>query len=122
MKYNPKPTIDRDPTKEELNRIKKMEGMLKVENLDSFPPKIQMARNLAKDSWRSLKAFIKGNRVLVTPGEAARRWDICEGCPFLKYDETNPETGKKDGRCVHCGCFMCVKVHFENSECPIKKW
>ena len=118
----PIPTIDRDPTQEELDAIDKIEGMLKVENLDAFPSTIQMTRNLAKDSWRSLKAFMRGQKMLVASEEAVRRWEICEGCPFLKYDETNPDTGKKDGRCIHCGCFMNIKVHFKECSCPVDKW
>ena len=51
-----------------------------------------------------------------------RRWKICLECPHLKYDETNPDTNKVDGRCTHCGCFMNVKVHYAVAECPIGKW
>ena len=49
-------------------------------------------------------------------------WGPCKQCPHLLYDETNPDTGKKDGRCTHCGCFMNVKVHYAVAECPIDKW
>ena len=38
------------------------------------------------------------------------------------YDQSNPDTNKKDGRCTHCGCFMNVKVHYAVAECPIDKW
>ena len=47
---------------------------------------------------------------------------ICIECPHLLYDEINPDTNKKDGRCTHCGCFMNVKVHYATAECPIGKW
>ena len=116
-----KPTVDRKPTAQELENITKTETMLDEENIE-LPSHVEMARNLAVDSWKSLKAFMKGQQILTTSEEALRRWKICEGCPFLLYDETNPDTGKKDGRCVHCGCFMNVKVHFKECECPIKKW
>lgn len=118
----PKPTIDRDPTQVELDNIDKVEKMLATEDIKSFPNGVQIARNLAKDSWRSLKAFLRGDKVLATSDEALRRWKICEDCPFLLYDETNPDTGKKDGRCVHCACFMNIKVHFQQCKCPIAKW
>tara|TARA_Y100000310_G_scaffold319167_1_gene374112 strand:+ start:733 stop:1131 length:399 start_codon:yes stop_codon:yes gene_type:complete len=116
----PKPTIDRLPTQEELDCIDEVEKRLDVEK--KLPSNFQMARNLAIDSWRSLKAFIRGRRVLTTPENAQQRWDFCKNCKHLLYDEANPDTGKKDGRCTECGCFMNIKVHFENSECPIGRW
>ena len=118
----PKPTIDREPTQIELDNIDKVEKMLATEDTKSLPNSVQIARNLAKDSWRSLKAFLRGDKVLTTSDEALRRWDICKECPFLLYDETNPDTGKKDGRCVQCACFMNVKVHFQQCKCPVDKW
>ena len=118
----PKPTIDREPTQIELDNIDKVEKMLATEDTKSLPNSVQIARNLAKDSWRSLKAFLRGDKVLTTSDEALRRWNICKECPFLLYDETNPDTGKKDGRCVQCACFMNVKVHFQQCKCPVDKW
>jgi hypothetical protein len=118
----PKPTIDREPTQIELDNIDKVEKMLATEDTKSLPNSVQIARNLAKDSWRSLKAFLRGDKVLTTSDEALRRWDICKECPFLLYDETNPDTGKRDGRCVQCACFMNVKVHFQQCKCPVDKW
>ena len=116
----PKPTVDRIATDKELECIEKMEEMLKEEK--KLPTTSQMVRNLAVDHWRSLKAFIRGKQVLTSHEEAERRWEICKGCPKLLYDETNPDTGKIDGRCIECGCFMNVKVHYAISECPIGKW
>ena len=117
-----KPTIkrDREATVEEIKCIKKTEEMLAKEQ--KLPPASQMIRNIATDHWRSLKAFVKGAQVITTQKEAERRWEICLKCPHLKYDETNPDTNKKDGRCTHCGCFMNVKVHYATAECPIDKW
>jgi len=116
----PKPTVDRIATDKELECIEKMEEMLKEEK--KLPTTSQMVRNLAVDHWRSLKAFIRGKQVLTSHEEAERRWEICKGCPKLLYDETNPDTGKIDGRCIECGCFMNIKVHYAISECPIGKW
>ena len=117
-----KPTIKRyrEATVEEIKCIKKTEEMLAKEQ--KLPPASQMIRNIATDHWRSLKAFVKGAQVITTQKEAERRWEICLKCPHLKYDETNPDTNKKDGRCTHCGCFMNVKVHYATAECPIDKW
>ena len=120
MKYRPKPTVNRPATQEELDCIDKTELMLSEEK--KLPPASQMIRNLATDHWRSLKAFIKGKQVIVPQEIAEQRWEICKGCPYLKYDETNPDTNKKDGRCTECGCFMNVKVHYAIAECPIGKW
>ena len=120
MKFKPKVTKDREATKEELKCIDRTEEMLGSEN--KLPPASQMIRNIATDHWRSLKAFIKGSQVITTTEEAERRWKICKGCKFLLYDETNPDTNKKDGRCTHCACFMNVKVHYAVAECPVGKW
>jgi len=87
-----------------------------------LPPASQIIRNLATDHWRSLKAFIKGKQVIVPQEIAESRWEICKQCPYLIYDESNPDTNKKDGRCTECGCFMNVKVHYATAECPIGKW
>ena len=94
--------------------------MLREEN--QLPPTSQLIRNIATDHWRSLKSWLKGSQVIASQEEAERRWNICLKCPNLKYDETNPDTNKKDGRCTHCGCFMNVKVHYAVAECPINKW
>ena len=120
FKFRPKPTVERDATEEEIKNIKKTEEMLDKEK--KLPPASQMIRNLAVDHWKSLKAFVKGKEVIVPQEEAERRWEICKACPELLYDETNPDTGKRDRRCTHCGCFMNVKVHYAVAECPIGKW
>ena len=119
-RFKPKPIRDREATKEELECIKETEEMLAKEQ--KLPPTSQMVRNIATDHWKSLKSWIKGSQVITTTEEAERRWEICKGCPHLMYDEVNPDTNKKDGRCTHCGCFMNVKVHYAVAECPIGKW
>ena len=120
MKYKPTPKVDREPTEHELDCIDKTEQMLDGEK--KLPPTSQIVRNLAVDHWRSLKAFIKEKQVIVSQEIAEQRWEICKQCPYLKYDETNPDTNKKDGRCTECGCFMNIKVHYATAECPIGEW
>ena len=120
MKFKPTLNVDREPTDHELDRIDKTEQMLAGEK--KLPPATQIVRNLAVDHWRSLKAFIKGEQVIVSQEIAEQRWEICKQCPYLKYDETNPDTNKKDGRCTECGCFMNVKAHYATAKCPIEKW
>ena len=122
MKFNfkPKVTKDREATEEELQCIEKTERML--ENEKKLPPTSQMVRDLAVTHWKSLGAWLRGSQTITSQEEAQRRWEICKQCPKLLYDETNPDTGKKDGRCPLCGCFMNVKVHYAVAECPIGKW
>ena len=120
MKFKPKATTDREATEQELNCIDKTEKMLGEEQ--KLPPTSQMVRNIAVEHWKGLKAWLKGSQVITSQKEAERRWEICKQCPHLLYDETNPDTNKKDGRCTHCGCFMNVKVHYATAECPIDKW
>jgi hypothetical protein len=118
----PKPTVDRNPTEKELHNVDRVEEMLSGERPTELPSNLDMARNIAVEHWRSLKLFLRGKRVLTTKEEAQQRWDICLDCPLLMYDETNPDTGKVDGRCPECGCFMNVKVHYKSAKCPIDKW
>ena len=40
-----------------------------------------------------------------------KRWDLCQGCEFLKND-----------KCEKCGCFMKVKTRIATARCPIGKW
>ena len=120
FKFKPKVKKDREATQEELDCIKETEEMLEKER--QLPPTSQMVRNVATDHWKSLKAWLKGSQVIAPQEIAEKRWEICKQCPHLKYDETNPDTGKRDGRCTHCGCFMNVKVHYAVAECPIEKW
>ena len=120
FKFKPKVTRDREATEDELKCIEETEEMLEKEQ--KLPPASQMVRDIATTHWKSLKSWLKGSQVITTQEEAERRWEICIECPHLLYDETNPDTGKKDGRCTHCGCFMNVKVHYAVAECPIDKW
>ena len=120
FKFKPKVKKDREATEEELNCIKETEEMLEKEQ--QLPSASQIVRNIATDHWKSLKAWVKGSQVIAPQEVAEKRWEICKQCPHLLYDETNPDTGKIDGRCTHCGCFMNVKVHYAVAECPIDKW
>ena len=120
FKFKPKVKKDREATQEELECIRETEEMLEKEQ--KLPPTSQMVRNIATDHWKSLKAWIRGSQVITPQEIAEKRWEICKQCPKLLYDETNPDTGKIDGRCTECGCFMNVKVHYAVAECPIGEW
>ena len=120
FKFKPKVTKEREATKEEIDCIKETEEMLAKEK--KLPPASQQIRDLATTHWKSLKAFMRGKHVIVPQEVAEERWEICKQCPQLLYDEVNPDTDKKDGRCTECGCFMNVKCHYATAECPIGKW
>ena len=120
MRTRPKVVKNREATKEELECIKETENMLEKEQ--KLPPASQMIRNIATDHWRSLKSWLRGSQVIAPQEVAEKRWEICKKCPHLLYDQVNPDTNKRDGRCTHCGCFMNVKVHYAVAECPIDKW
>jgi len=122
MKFKFRPTVskDREATEDELKCIEKTEKMMEEEQ--KLPPTSQMVRDIATTHWKSLKSWIKGSQVITSQEEAERRWEICKKCPHLLYDQVNPDTNKKDGRCTHCGCFMNVKVHYAVAECPIGEW
>ena len=120
FRFKPKVTKDREATKEELECIEETEKMLEEEQ--KLPPASQMVRDLAVTHWRSLKAFMRGKHVIVPQEVAKKRWNECIKCDRLLYDEINPDTDKKDGRCTECGCFMNVKTHYATAECPINKW
>ncbi len=116
--------VDSDDNATESNLdtelLGRVESMLEKEK--RLPSNAQIIRNLAIDQWRSLKLFAKRGKVIASQEIATERWETCSSCEYLLYDETNPETNKKDGRCVHCGCFMSIKVHFSSSKCPIGVW
>ncbi len=111
MRTRPKAKKDRNATEEELKRIKETEEMLGEEH--KLPPASQMVRNIATDHWKSLKAWVKGSQVIAPQEIAEKRWEICKQCPKLLYDETNPDTGKIDGRCTECGCWVDNKAKWK---------
>ena len=120
MKFKPKVLKNREATEKELECIKQTEEMLEKER--QLPPASQMVRDIATTHWKSLKSWLKGSQVITPQDIAEKRWEICKQCPKLLYDQTNPDPGKKDGRCPHCGCFMNVKVHYAVAHCPLDKW
>jgi hypothetical protein len=92
-------------------KAKKMDEMLKKEDISKFPSTFQMTRNVLKQAWDSTKGVLSGRNFLVDADTADKRYDTCGSCEFLK-----------EKRCTHCGCFMETKVHLESASCPIGKW
>lgn len=92
-------------------KAKKMEELLKEEDIYKFPSTFQMARNAFKQAWDSTKGVLYGRNFLVDADTANNRYSMCEGCEFFK-----------EKRCTQCGCFMDAKVHLELATCPLGKW
>ena len=76
------------------------------------PNRPKKARNFILASLKSAFALAKNEKVRVADNEADRRWNICQGCDDLS----------DKGQCVHCGCAMRRKVHWNLETCPIGKW
>ena len=74
-----------------------------------LPPKLQMAKNLAKATVEHAKSGFAH----ATPEEQAARLEICKGCEF--YIE------EKD-QCSKCGCYLKSKSTWKSGKCPIGKW
>jgi len=51
--------------------------------------------------------------MFVTQPIAQARYDICKACEHFNSTLYT---------CKQCGCFMKIKVKFQNSSCPIGKW
>ena len=121
-KFDITPVDEGELTESELVEVSNIESVVDEENVKKFPSRFNMARSFAIQSWKEIKSRVKLKNAPQSIDESNRRWEICKTCPFLVFDETNPDTGKKDGRCIHCGCFMAIKVHYITAECPEEKW
>lgn len=102
-------------TPEEIEQIAEVENFLEKEKetLHTFPSSFQMARNLAKEIWKTGKAAASGLPVLVSTEVGYQRLSVCESCEKLEKDSY---------RCTECGCFMKTKTQLAASSCPIGKW
>lgn len=94
------------------NAIARTESYLK-EDTTKFPSAFKMARNLAKEVWRTSKNAAKGLPVLVPAEVGISRYSTCEICEHL--DSAN-------FRCTQCGCFMKTKTQLASASCPVGKW
>jgi len=100
-------------TEEQLRQIQQMDSMLSTEEVKTFPPVFQMARNFAKEMWTVGKRATLGLPILTTAEKAYERYQTCLGCE--KFD-------KESTRCSACGCVMKVKSHLISAKCPLSKW
>jgi len=99
-------------TPEVKEQYLKTEDMIQTEDTSKFPSVFQQARNLAKEMWVAGKQAARGLPVIVDADTAFKRFELCQGCEFLK----------QDFRCEKCGCFMKAKTQIATSSCPIGKW
>jgi len=71
---------------------------------------------LAKESAKAIATnVINGEEILVSPHEAQRRLEICNGCPKLK-------TLGLLKQCSECGCSVSLKTKMADVSCPINSW
>jgi hypothetical protein len=97
---------------------KTKEGIFKTESYmkedtSRFPSAFKMARNLAKEMWKTSKNAAKGLPILVPAEVGISRFSTCEICEHL--DQAN-------FRCTQCGCFMKTKTQLASASCPVGKW
>ena len=97
-----------------LFRNKKRDNELpQLINGNDYPDFWKQIENF-KEFAESVNQGVKdGNSVLVAETVSKLRMEECERCDY--YD-------KKQTRCRKCGCYMKVKVKFNNTQCPIGKW
>lgn len=74
-----------------------------------------MAFSLAKEMIKSGKALIKGDQVMSTEEETARRLAICMDGPCEFFVENSM-------RCAKCGCKLKYKKLLATAGCPLGKW
>ena len=100
---------------DQLQQITEMEQILAQEQqvIHTYPSTFQMARNLAKEIWKSGKQAARGLPLLVDTETGFKRLSTCESCD--KYDADK-------SRCTECGCFMKTKTQLASASCPLNKW
>lgn len=87
-------------------------SILMSDDINKYPSKLQMIRNLAKEMKEVYKRTKDNMPVFVTPEIADHRIIICSDCEFYT----------KTGRCSNCGCYMDKKVNLASANCPLNKW
>jgi len=78
-----------------------------------MPSALQMAKNLAKTTFDTVKSVSQGNPMNISDEQAASRKAICNDCSFFN---------KMQERCSKCGCYMKVKTYLKAAVCPVGKW
>lgn len=77
----------------------------------SFPPLMQQLRNAAGAATRVASNIIHGKPLTAEDDVIAKRKEICNACEFFK-----------NGRCLHCGCYLSSKQRLSSESCPVGKW
>lgn len=73
-----------------------------------LPSLLSQAKNLVVSVGQHAASGMK----TALPGEATERWNTCLACKKL-IDKS---------RCLVCGCYMKVKVTWDEQKCPEGKW
>lgn len=80
----------------------------------AYPSLVQQAMNAGGAAARFVGAAVRGEQLVVSPEERARRLAICKApCEF--WDA-------KQEKCVKCGCYGNFKTRLASESCPIGKW
>jgi len=59
---------------------------------------------------------MKSGQVFANDETILARFNICEACPNLKYNQSDKPT------CSICGCALRKKLVIEGATCPEGKW
>jgi len=63
--------------------------------------------------YRQVRAYFRGDRLIVSGRVSAKRRKICNACIWR-----DPVSNQ----CLKCSCFLDLKVELTTESCPIDKW
>lgn len=99
--------INKNPTEHRLCLTDiKYFNMWESKNEPTF---VNKALNFSKSVVKHVATGAKNS----SEEESAKRMSICESCD--RFDKINRT-------CLSCGCFLDLKVKWQTSECPLRKW
>lgn len=81
-------------------------------NVDNTPTTKEMVSSFAVAAAQHVKSGFKK----AEPEEIERRKKLCSECDKMGT------SGRWEGRCMVCGCFMGVKAKWATAKCPVNKW
>ena len=68
------------------------------------------------------KDHLKGQVVWASVEKKNSRLEVCKKCDRLFVPPALKKISNLTGTCKVCGCAVDLKVKYEKSECPIRKW
>ncbi len=84
----------------------------------NFPPRIDMAKQLANRVAAIVSRGMRGEDVIVPKEIVKERMDICKECEYF-HKATSSDNFD---RCIACGCLLKIKTQISIEKCPKKKW